>query len=99
MGLGIPPLRIKINVRVKPPETHNMSRGIGRTWSMTDLRGFDSSIMLIIRGGIPRPIGDFQGKLESSNLSRDTVSREIGRTSVQIHLPMSKGPNRNISWR
>ena len=43
-------------------------------------RGFDSSIILIIRGGIPMSIGDSLGKFESSNLSRDNVSREIGRS-------------------
>ena len=42
-------------------------------------RGFDSSIILIYRGGIPRPIGDFPESFESSNVSRDNVSREIGR--------------------
>ena len=27
--------------------------------NIVDFRGFDSSIILILRGGIPRPIGDF----------------------------------------
>ena len=40
------------------------------------LRGFDSSVIFILRGGIPRP--GFLGKFESSNISRDNVSREIG---------------------
>ena len=31
--------------------------------SITDLRGFDSSIILITRGQIPRPIGDFPESL------------------------------------
>ena len=44
-----------------------------------DFIGFDSSILLIVRGGIPRPIGKFPGKFEPSNLSRDNVSRETGR--------------------
>ena len=39
-----------------------------------DFREFDSSIILILRGGILMSIGDFSGKLESSNLSRDNVS-------------------------
>ena len=32
-----------------------------------------------MRGGNPRPIGNFPGDSESSNLSRDDLSREIGR--------------------
>ena len=37
-----------------------------------EFRGFDSSIMLIIRGGIVMSIGNFPGSLESTSLSRDT---------------------------
>ena len=32
--------------------------GLPRT-QIVDFRGFDSSTILILRGGIPRPIGDF----------------------------------------
>ena len=42
-----------------------------------DFRGFDSSRVLSLSGGIPRPIGKLPGSLESSNLSRDVLSREI----------------------
>ena len=42
--------------------------------STMDFRGFDSSIMSIVRGGIPRPTGTCPGMFESSNLSRDNVS-------------------------
>ena len=45
-----------------------------------DFRGFDSSIILDLRGGILMSIGEFPGNLESMNLSRDNLSREIGRT-------------------
>ena len=43
-----------------------------------DFRGFDSSIILILRGGnlMSR---EFPAKFESSNLGRDNLSREIGR--------------------
>ena len=44
-----------------------------------DIRGFYSNIILSLRGGIPRPIGICLAKFESSNLSRDNLSREIGR--------------------
>ena len=33
--------------------------------------------------GFPR---DFPGKFESSNISRDDVSREIGRINKEIHI-------------
>ena len=33
-----------------------------------DFRGFDSSNILIVRGGIPRPIGDFQEGLSQAIL-------------------------------
>ena len=46
-----------------------------------DFRGFDSSIILIWRGGIPRPD---PGNSESSNLSRDNIDREIGRSMPSI---------------
>ena len=46
--------------------------------NIVDFRGFDSSITLILRGGILMSIGKTMGKFESSNVSRDNVSREIG---------------------
>ena len=48
-----------------------------------DPRGFDSSIIVKFRAGILMSIGNFPGKFESTNLSRDTLSREIGRI-VQV---------------
>ena len=49
-----------------------------------DFRGLDSSIILILRGGILMSIGNLQRKFGSTNLSRDNLSREIGR----IHFRM-----------
>ena len=43
---------------------------------IVDFGGFDSSIMLILRGGIPRPIGDFPESLSRAML--------VGTTSVGI---------------
>ena len=34
--------------------------------NIVDFRGFDSSVILILRGGIPRPIGDFPGSLSQA---------------------------------
>ena len=45
-----------------------------------DFGGLDSSRLLSLRGGIPRPIGNFQ----SSNLSRDNLSREIERIGARV---------------
>ena len=45
--------------------------------TILDFRGFDSRTILNLRGGIPMSIGNS----ESTNLSRDNLSREIGRTS------------------
>ena len=61
-----------------------------------DSRGFYSSIILIVRGEIPRPIREFPGKFESSNVSRDNDSREIGctgNTDTRSQSPQSfSGP-------
>ena len=50
-----------------------------------DFRGFDSSIILILRGGILVSIGMYR-KFESSNLSRDNLSRVIGRSILRSSL-------------
>ena len=49
--------------------------------NIVDFRGFDSSIMLFVRGGIPRHIGDFPESLNHAILVGCNVSREIGRTA------------------
>ena len=45
-----------------------------------DLRGFDSSRISILRGWNSQAHREFSGNVESTNLSRDNLSREIGRT-------------------
>ena len=50
--------------------------------NIMDFRGFDSSIILIVRGGIPRPIGDFTESLSQAMLAGCNVSREIGRIGL-----------------
>ena len=47
-----------------------------------DFRGFDSSRILILRGLILVSTGSFS---ESTNLSRDTLSREIGSRDRTEH--------------
>ena len=51
-----------------------------------DFRGFDSSIILI-KGWNSDVHRGFPGKLESSNLSRDNISREIGRRCLAPLTP------------
>ena len=48
--------------------------------NMVGFRGFESSIILILRGGIPRPIWNFPEVLTQAMLVGCNVSREIGRT-------------------
>ena len=47
-----------------------------------DFRGFDSSRILIIKGWNSHIHREFPGHLKSNNLSREILSREIGRSSV-----------------
>ena len=47
---------------------------------VTDFSGFDSSGVLILRGGILKSIGSFPQNAESTHLSRREYQREIGRT-------------------
>ena len=61
--------------------------------NIMDFRGFDSSIILNVRGGILMSIGNFPVKFESSNLSRDNVSREIGCTLHREHRPHRRVPS------
>ena len=48
--------------------------------NIVGFRGFDSSVVLILRGGIPRPTGNFPESLSQAMLVGCNVSREIGRT-------------------
>ena len=58
-----------------PPPPREPVRQILVRTNIMDFRGFDSNIILILRGGIPRP-----RKFESTHLSRHSLSREMGRT-------------------
>ena len=48
-----------------------------------DVRGFDSNIMLILRGGIPRPVGSFPEKMSQAILVGIIL---VGRLSVLCYL-------------
>ena len=62
-----------------PASAANLSTANLRT-KILDRRGFDSSTILSVRGGILMSIGKHQtsGSFKSSDLSRDNLSREIG---------------------
>ena len=47
-----------------------------------DFKGFDSSIILISKGGIFMSKGEFPRNSESTNLIRDDLSRKIGRNKI-----------------
>ena len=57
----------------------NPSDTAGFRTNIMDFRGFDSSIILISRGGIPRPIGDFP-----ENLSQAISVMLVGRSGVDL---------------
>ena len=52
--------------------------------NIMDFRGFDSSIILILKGGIPRPIGNFPESLSQAILVGTML---VGRLGVQA-LPV-----------
>ena len=60
---------------------------------IVDFGGFDSSIMLNLRGGIPRPIGNFPESLCQAMLVGCNVSRDIGRTANRNIASCSSRPN------
>ena len=51
--------------------------------NILDFIGFDSSIILIIRGGIPKPIGDFPNSLSQAMLVGIML---VGRLGVQYAI-------------
>ena len=48
--------------------------------NIMDFRGFDSSVILILRGRIPRLVGNFPESLSQAMLIGCNVARESGRT-------------------
>ena len=61
------------NIKQLPHNVNNLPTKI------LDFRGLDSSIILICKGWNSQAHREIPGKLELSNLSRETLSREIGR--------------------
>ena len=59
-----------------------------------DFRGFNSSIVLILRGGTPRPVGNFS-EILSRNLSREILSGEIGRSKS---IAARHSANSSVGW-
>ena len=54
--------------------THTYGGAANLRTRILDSRGFDSSIILILRGGILMSINEFPRNVESTNLSRDNLS-------------------------
>ena len=49
-----------------------------------DFRGFDSSVIIILRGGIPRPIGDFPESLSQAMLVGTVLVGRLGVPRILI---------------
>ena len=62
--------------------------------NIVEFRGFDSSIVLILRGGIPRPIGDSP---ESSSQAMLVGTMLVGRLGVLISGNCYNNNNNNNS--
>ena len=58
-------------------ETHYYGSANLRT-NIMEFRGFDSSVILILRGLIPRPIGDFPEDLSQAMLVGIMLVRRLG---------------------
>ena len=54
--------------------------------TILDVRGFDSSTILKLRGRTSHVRRESPGKFESTNLSRDNLSRETGRDRTYIYI-------------
>ena len=74
--------------RASPQGGHNRAPDSRTTpnlpTNIVHFRVFDSSIILVWRGGIPRPIGDFPESLTQAMLVGCNVRRETGRTTTLL---------------
>ena len=59
---------------------------------ITDFRGFDSSIVLMLRGGIPRPIGKFPESFSQAILIGVILVGRLGVTESTRGQPASQQP-------
>ena len=66
---------------------------------IVDFRGFDSCMILILRGGIPRPIGDFPESLTQAMLVWRNVSRTIERKLFLAYLGICRDGISDYSGR
>ena len=66
--------------------------------NIMDFRGFDSSIILIVKGWNSQAHGGFPRKFESGNLSMDNLSRETGRTAAAGCCVARTSRSRRIAW-
>ena len=69
------------------PRSGPYSRTANLPTNIVDFGGFDSSIILIIRGGIPRPIGDFPESLSRAMLVGIMLVGRLGILPQRDALP------------
>ena len=63
--------------------------------NIMDFRGFDSSVILILRGGIPRPIGNLPGSSSQAILVGIMLVGRLGVSPGNAAVLPTRGP----SWR
>ena len=78
-----------LNVARKGWWCKNVTSTANPPTNIVDFGGFDSSIILISRGGIPRPIGDFPQCLSQAML---VGIMSVGRLGVQLAARWQRGP-------
>ena len=90
MDMRIPPLRIKIMLESNPLKSIMSVRGLAvrpiSVLTCMDFRGFDSSIMLNVRGGILMSTGDFPESLSQAMLVGIML---VGRLGVPVSVKKS----------
>ena len=86
----VPPLPYPAPHHPKPDPCRAVLTDNLRTQIM-DFRGFDSSIILILRGGILMSIGNFPESLSQAILAGQILSREADHTLRRPSLPEDRG--------
>ena len=76
------------------PQTKSPQTAPNLPTNMVGFRGFDSSIMIILRGEIPRRIGDFPESSSQAMSVGCNVNREIGRQRLTANL----GAGNCVPW-
>ena len=66
--------------------------------NIMDFRGFDSSIILIVRGGIPRPIGDSPESLSQAILEGIMLVGRLGVFPNPLGIQTGGCSGKGVQW-